>query len=58
MRLYHYSVNSYRGDAFLKNDYNNQYEFAEPYLSALEKGRSVFDAVFYATMYMGREVRV
>ncbi len=56
MKLYHYSVDSYKGAEQLTNDYKNQYRFAEPYILALRESRAVFDAVFFATMYMSREV--
>ena len=56
MILYHYSVDSYKDGKELINDYKKQYRFAEPYILALEKGRSVFDAVFFSTMYLSREL--
>ena len=56
MLLYHYSVDSYRGDKSLINDYARHYQFAEPYILALEKGRDVFDAVLFSTMYFSREL--
>ena len=56
MKLYHYSVDSYQGARHLTNDYKNNYRFAEPYILALRESRAVFDAVFFATMYMSREV--
>ena len=57
MKLYHYSVDSYRGADRLTNDYRNHYQFAEPYLLALRESVAAFRAVFCATMYMSREVR-
>ena len=57
MKLYHYSVDSYQGAKHLTNDYKNNYQFAEPYILALRESREVFDAVFFATMYMSREVK-
>lgn len=56
MILYHYSVDSYNGGERLINDYKNNYRFAEPYILALRKSREIFDAVFFSTMYMSREV--
>lgn len=56
MILYHYSVDSWKGDHSLVNDYKRQYRFAEPYILALEKGRDVFDAVYLSTMYFSREL--
>lgn len=56
MILYHYSVDSFHEGNELVNDYKKQYHFAEPYILALQKGRSVFDAVFFSTMYLSREV--
>ncbi len=57
MKLYHYSVDSYKGARHLTNDYKNNYQFAEPYILALRQSRKTFDAVFLATMYMSREVK-
>ena len=57
MKLYHYSVDSYKGAKHLTNDYKNNYQFAEPYILALRQSRATFDAVFFATMYMSREVK-
>lgn len=57
MRLYHYSVDSYKGAKHLTNDYKNNYQFAEPYILALRESREMFNAVFFATMYMSREVK-
>ncbi len=57
MKLYHYSVDSYKGAEHLTNDYKNNYQFAEPYILALRESREVFNAVFFATMYMSREVK-
>ena len=57
MKLYHYSVDSYQGAKHLTNDYKNNYQFAEPYILALRESREVFKAVFFATMYMSREVK-
>ncbi len=57
MKLYHYSVDSYKGAKHLTNDYKNNYQFAEPYILALRQSRETFDAVFLATMYMSREVK-
>lgn len=56
MKLYHYSVDSYKGAEHLTNDYKNNYRFAEPYILALRESADVFRAVFLATMYMSREV--
>ena len=57
MKLYHYSVDSYQGAKHLTNDYKDNYQFAEPYILALRESREVFKAVFFATMYMSREVK-
>ena len=57
MKLYHYSVDSYKGAKHLVNDYKNNYRFAEPYILALRESREVFNAVYLATMYMSREVK-
>ena len=57
MKLYHYSVDSYKGAMHLTNDYKNNYQFAEPYILALRESEEVFKAVFFATMYMSREVK-
>lgn len=57
MKLYHYSVDSYKGAKSLTNDYKDNYRFAEPYILALRESREVFNAVFFATMYMSREVK-
>lgn len=57
MKLYHYSVDSYQGAKHLTNDYKNNYQFAEPYILALRESREVFKTVFFATMYMSREVK-
>lgn len=57
MKLYHYSVDSYQGAKQLTNDYKNNYQFAEPYILALRESREVFNAVFFATMYMSREIK-
>ena len=57
MKLYHYSVDSYKGSKSLTNDYKNSYQFAEPYILALRRSRETFDAVFFATMYISREVK-
>lgn len=57
MKLYHYSVDSYKGAKHLTNDYKNNYRFAEPFILALRESREVFNAVFFATMYMSREVK-
>lgn len=57
MKLYHYSVDSYRGAEHLTNDYKNNYQFAEPYILALRESREVFKAVFFAAMYMSREIK-
>lgn len=56
MRLFHYSVDSYKGGEALLNDYSKHYQFAEPYILALQKGRETFDSVFLSTMYLSREV--
>ena len=57
MILYHYSVDSYAGAEQLTNDYKNNYRFAEPFLLALRESRAVFQAAFFAAMYMSREVQ-
>jgi len=57
MKLYHYSVDSYQGAKHLTNDYKNNYRFAEPYILALRESTDVFKAVFFATMYISREVK-
>ena len=57
MKLYHYSVDSYQDAKHLTNDYKNNYQFAEPFILALRESRDVFNAVFYAAMYMSREVK-
>ena len=57
MKLYHYSVDSYQGAARLINDYKNNYGFAEPFILALRESKEVFRAVFFAAMYMSREVK-
>ena len=57
MKLYHYSVDSYKGDEQLVNDFKNNYGFAEPYILALKESRAVFEAVFLSTMYMSRELK-
>lgn len=57
MKLYHYSVDSYKGAKHLTNDYKNNYQFAEPFILALRESRETFNAVFFATMYMSREVK-
>ena len=57
VKLYQYSVDSYQGAKHLTNDYKNNYQFAEPYILALRESREVFKAVFFATMYMSREVK-
>ena len=57
MKLYHYSVDSFHGGQQLINDFKNSYQFAEPYLLALRESRELFKAVFFATMYMSREVK-
>ena len=57
MKLYHYSVDSYQGGRHLINDYKNQYHFAEPYILALRESEEVFRAVYFATMYMSREIK-
>lgn len=57
MKLYHYSVDSYKGAKHLTNDYKNNYRFAEPFILALRESRETFNAVFFATMYMSREVK-
>lgn len=56
MKLYHYSVDSYQGGEHLINDYKNHYQFAEPYILALRESGEVFRAVYFATMYMSREI--
>lgn len=57
MKLFHYSADSYQGDKQLKNDYKNNYRFAEPFILALRESRDTFNAVFFAAMYMSREVK-
>lgn len=57
MKLYHYSVDSYQGGGHLINDYKNHYQFAEPYILALRESGEVFRAVYFATMYMSREIK-
>lgn len=57
MKIYHYSVDSYKGAKHLINDYKNNFKFAEPYILALKESREVFKAVYFATMYMSREVQ-
>lgn len=57
MRLYHYSVDSYKGDEQLTNDFKDNYRFVEPYILALQESREIFYATFFATMYMSREVK-
>lgn len=57
MKLYHYSVDSYKGAMHLTNDFKNNYQFAEPYILALRESREVFKTVYYSTMYMSREVK-
>lgn len=57
MKLYHYSVDSYKGAKHLTNDFKNNYQFAEPYILALRESREVFKTVYYSTMYMSREVK-
>ena len=56
MKLYHYSVDSYKSGPSLTNDYKNSYSYAEPYILALREGMDVFKSTFYATMYMSREL--
>lgn len=56
MILYHYSVDSYTGGGKLINDYKNGYGFAEPFILAMRRGMDTFLAVYYAAMYMGREM--
>ena len=57
MKLYHYSVDSYKGAEHLISDYKNNYRFAEPYILALRQSRDIFQATFFATMYMSREMK-
>lgn len=56
MKLYHYSVDSYRDGESLINDYKNGYSYAEPFILALREGMDVFKTVYFSTMYMGREL--
>ena len=56
MILFHYSVDSYTDAPSLTNDFAGHYKYAEPFLLALERGRQVFDAVFYSAMYASREL--
>ena len=51
VKLYHYSVDSYKGAGRLTNDYKNNYRFAEPYILALQQSRETFLAVFYASLF-------
>lgn len=57
MKLYHYSVDSYKDGEKLINGYVDHYTFAEPFILALEKGMSVFMAVLFSTMYTSREIK-
>ncbi len=56
MILFHYSVDSYTDSPSLTNDFAGHYKYAEPFLLALERGRQVFDAVFYSAMYASRDL--
>lgn len=56
MILYHYSVDSYTGDASLVNDYAKHFRFTEPLLLALMRGRETFYGAYYAAMYFSREL--
>lgn len=56
MILFHYSVDSYTDAPSLTNDFAGHYKYAEPFLLALERGRAVFDAVFYSAMYASRDL--
>lgn len=56
MILFHYSVDSYTDSPSLTNDFAGHYKYAEPFLLALERGRTVFDAVFYSAMYASRDL--
>lgn len=56
MILFHYSVDSYTDSPSLTNDFAGHYKYAEPFLLALERGRPVFDAVFYSAMYASRDL--
>ena len=56
MVLYHYSVDSYTGDASLVNDYGKHFRFTEPLLLALERGCETFYGAYYAAMYFSREL--
>lgn len=56
MILFHYSVDSYTDSPSLTNDFAGHYKYAEPFLLALERGRAVFDAVFYSAMYASRDL--
>lgn len=56
MILFHYSVDSYTDAPSLTNDFAGHYKYAEPFLLALERGRQVFDAVFYSAMYASRDL--
>lgn len=57
MRLYHYSVDSYCGDSSLINDFANHFQFAEPFLLALNEGMDVFKACYFSCMYLSREMQ-
>lgn len=56
MILFHYSVDSYTDAPSLTNDYAGHYKYAEPFLLALERGRAVFDAMFFSAMYVSRDL--
>lgn len=56
MILYHYSVDSYKSGCKLINDYKKQYQFAEPFLLALEKSEDCFWSTFFSTMAFSREL--
>lgn len=54
MKLYHYSVDSYRGGESLINDYKNGYSYAEPFILALREGMDVFKTVYFSTRNDGK----
>ncbi len=56
MRLYHYSVDSYKGGDCLINDFKKGYRFAEPFLLALRESMGTFKTVYFSAMYTGREL--
>lgn len=56
MRLYHYSVDSYKEGKSLTNDFKQSYKYAEPFILALRESMTLFKATYYSTMYTGREL--